>query len=143
MTITYYIDTDQICDDNQDITYYDPNIDRSNWISLFSTNFNLPKNEVSKFLDMILKNDNLLEFIVIRGENSLLATTCFILGDKENEASLTAIYAQDGLLYKLLSILKPKALQYGIDRLIVTFTHLDNDSPEINRYIEVGFRKLF
>lgn len=39
-------------------------------------------------------------------------------------------------------MLKPKAQHQGINRLIVTFTHLEDDSPLISKYADSGFNKL-
>ncbi len=142
MQITYYIDTDQIKPDNQNITYFDSKIDSNNWVTLFSKKFDLPEDEVTEFLNNILNNDNLLEFVVMRDNYTLQATACFIRGEKENEALLTAIFANEGYLSKLLSKLKVVAEKYGYNRLLVTFTHLDEDSPLIDTYVETGFKKL-
>ena len=142
MEISYYIDTNQIKGDNQNITYFNPNRDSSNWITIFSKKFNLPKDEVSKFLDKILKNDNLIDFIVIIENNSLQATVCLTKGDKENEALLMAIYANEGVLPQLISKLKGIAQHHKFDRLLVTFTHLDENSPLIDTYVKAGFKKL-
>ncbi|MHA1983270.1 MAG: GNAT family N-acetyltransferase [Candidatus Hodarchaeales archaeon] len=143
--LVYHLDLNSIekTEGNSIIQNFNPLKDIEEWIDIFTSSYDLPRNNVKEFLNSLRKNQNLIEHVIGREEGKIVGTTAIIRNpDNPQVGFLNAIYGTETThLEKLICYLKPICIKNGIQVLQMTFTHLNEESPEIKIYEKLGFKK--
>jgi hypothetical protein len=85
-----------------------------------------------------------LEHVIFREDGKIVGTTAINRNpDNPPIGYLNAIHGIEiNHLEKLISYLKPKCIKNGIQTLQITFTHMNEESPEIEQYEKLGFERI-
>ncbi|MHA2249502.1 MAG: hypothetical protein ACXAD7_04020 [Candidatus Kariarchaeaceae archaeon] len=118
--------------------------DKKDWINLFVKEFNLPHDEVNNFLDSLLSSSEILVHVVLREDQELTGTAAMRRDPKNNyKGLLLGIYGKESRhLEEIITYLSKKCEEYQINTLQITFSHLTPDSPQIEEYTNLGFKKV-
>ncbi|MFX0050793.1 MAG: hypothetical protein ACFE8U_05805 [Candidatus Hermodarchaeota archaeon] len=108
---------------------------------LMSKDFNLPVEDVRKFLVSINANKNTIAHYILKVSNKIVAHGAVVKTQLDpTKGMLNAIHATEiSYLKTLVNELSIHCKKEGIEKLYLKFTHLDNDSPRIEPYKELGF----
>ncbi|MFQ5980683.1 MAG: hypothetical protein ACE5OZ_21305 [Candidatus Heimdallarchaeota archaeon] len=115
--------------------------DLDNCVQLFLSDFNLPEEDVRNFLLSINSNESTIAHLVLQDGKRIVAHGAVEQSTREpTKGGLNAIHATETTyLSTLLTSLSSNCKKNGIKTLYMNFTHLDNDSPQINPYKALGF----
>jgi hypothetical protein len=108
---------------------------------LMAKDFNLPVEDVRKFLISINANKNTIAHYILKDSNKIVAHGAVVKTQLDpTKGLLNAIHATESSYLKtLVDGLSIHCKKEGIEKLYLNFTHLDNDSPRIEPYKELGF----
>ena len=130
--------------DSNDVVEFNPELDLDHIVKFFSSQFNLPEDDVRTYSKRLYTNENTLGYFVVRGKEGLLASGA--LGVNPNVPSLGFLSAvhDEGTTYlrSLMSRIVLKAKKNNIKLIHMFFTHLSPGHPLIDRFVDLGFRYL-
>ena len=120
---------------------FNPNTDLDECVKFMVKDFDLPPEEVRKFLLSINTNENTIAQYILKDSNKIVAHGAVVKIPRDStKGMLNAIHAtESSYLTTLVDSLSVQCKKNGIKSLYLHFTHLDKESPRINPYKKLGF----
>lgn len=123
---------------------FDPDMDLELVVEYFSSQFNLPADDVRAFTLRLLQDEDTLGYYVVRGVDGLKASG--VLGVNPNVPRLGLMSAahDEGVEYlrSLVGAMVSEAKAHGVEQVYMYFTHLSPGHPLMDKFTSLGFNCL-
>jgi len=130
--------------ENEEIHLFNPETDLDDCVRIFVQEFGLPEEGVRNFTNSLNNSEQTIAYYVLREEGDIVATGA--IGRNPNVPKLgflSAVYSKSiNDLRRLLTKITGTSKEQGIERILMFFTHLRPDDPEIEKYSALGFSYL-
>lgn len=123
---------------------FNPETDLDDCVRIFVQEYGLPEEGVRNFTHSLIDSERTLAYYVLRDDGDIVATGA--LGRNPNVPTLgflSAVYSRGtNELKRLMTKITSVSREQGIERILMFFTHLRPDDPEIEKYSALGFSYL-
>jgi hypothetical protein len=123
---------------------FDPSIDLEAVVEYFSSQYNLPEDDVRAFTLRLHSSENTLEYYVVRESDRLLASGALVVNPNVPSLGLLNAVHDEGVEYlgSLVSAMVNRARWREIEHLLMFFTHLRPEDPLMDKFSSLGFRYI-
>jgi hypothetical protein len=130
--------------ETEEVHPFNPETDLDDCVRIFVQEYGLPEENVKNFYNSLINSEQTIAYYVLREDGDIVATGA--LGINPNVPTLgllSAVYSK-GIndLKRLLTKITGTSREQGIERILMFFTHLRPDDPEIEKYAALGFSYL-
>jgi len=130
--------------ENEEVHPFNPETDLDDCVRIFVQEFGLPEEGVRNFTNSLINSEQTIAYYVLKEDGDIVATGA--IGRNPNVPALgllSAVYSK-GIndLRRLLTKITSTSKEQGIERILMFFTHLRPDDPEIRKYSALGFSYL-
>jgi len=126
------------------INPFNPETDLDDCVRIFVQEYGLPEEGVRDFTISLINSEQTIAYYVLREDGNIVATGA--LGRNPNAPTLgllSAVYNRgENDLKRLLTKITSTSKGQRIEKLLMFFTHLRPDDPEIEKYAALGFSYL-
>jgi hypothetical protein len=130
--------------ETEEVHPFNPETDLDECVRIFVQEYGLPEDDVSNFTNNLIDSEQTIAYYVLREDGNIVATGA--LGRNPNVPTLgllSAVYSKGKYdLKRLLTKIISTSKEQGIEMILMFFTHLRPDDPEIEKYTALGFSYL-
>lgn len=121
-----------------------PETDLDDCVRIFVREFGLPEEGVRNFTNRLIESEQTIAYYVLREDGEIVATGAFRRNPNVPTLGLlSAVYSKGtNDLKRLMTKITVTSKEQGIERILMFFTHLRPDDPEIEKYAALGFSYL-
>jgi hypothetical protein len=144
--VLYGIDVDSanFSGETGEVQPFNPETDLDDCVRIFVQEFGLPGEAVRGFTNSLIESEQTIAYYLLREDGDIVATGA--IGRNPNVPTLgllSAVYCRGtNDLERLLTKITVTSKEQGIERILMFFTHLRPDDPEIEKYTALGFSYL-
>jgi hypothetical protein len=144
--VLYGIDVSSVSfkGETEEINPFNPETDLDDCVRIFVQEYGLPEEDVRNFTISLIDSEQTLAYYVLREDGNIVATGALVRNpNAPTLGSLNAVYSKGtNDLKRLLIKITNTSKEHGIEKLLMFFTHLRPDDPEIIKYTALGFSYL-
>jgi len=130
--------------ETEEVHPFNPETDLDDCVRIFVQEYGLPEENVKNFTDSLINSEQTIAYYVLREDGGIVATGA--LGRNPNVPTLgflSAVYSKGtNDLKRLLTKITGTSKEQGIERILMFFTHLRPDDPELEKFTALGFSYL-
>jgi hypothetical protein len=146
MGVLYGIDVGSVSfnGETEEVHPFNPETDLDDCVRIFVQEYSLPEEDVRNYTNSLIDSEQTIAYYVLREDGNIVATGA--IGRNPNVPTLSflsAVYSREkNDLKRLLTKITSVSREQGIERILMFFTHLRPDDPEIEKYTALGFSYL-
>ena len=144
--VLYGIDADSVNFgvDTREVRPFNPETDLDDCVRIFVQEYGLPGEDVRDFTNSLIESEQTMAYYVLRDDGEIVATGALRRNPNVPALGLLSAVHSRGTneLRRLLTRITGTAKERGIERILMFFTHLRPDDPEIEKFTALGFSYL-